>query len=100
MQTFGGSDKSGLANVMNMHTFPVCSVNLVGAVVVLLHRELVKVISEVIGGARVHVPPWINIVGRSLAGMTLSGSSSNLTIHVATIIVVTKVICLESLEAA
>ena len=100
MQTFGRSRKSRIANVMNMHTVPVCSVNLIGDSVVLLHRELVKVIGKMISGAHVHVPAWINIVGASLACTSMSSSSRNLTVHVTAVVVVTKVVSLEMFEAA
>jgi hypothetical protein len=77
-----------MANMMDMHTVSVCRMNLVGAGVVFLHGELIKMIGEVVGGARVHVPPMINIVGCSLASTTaMCGSSCNLTVHVSPIIV-------------
>jgi hypothetical protein len=56
-----------MANMMNMHTSTVCRMNLITAIVVLLHGELVKTVGEVIGRARVHVPPGIYVVGGSLA---------------------------------
>ena len=83
--------------MMNMHTMPVCRMNLVTAVVVLLHRELVELIGEVVGGSGVHVPSRVDIVGGCLA---MGSSRSDLTIHVATVIVNAEVIGFEPFEAS
>jgi hypothetical protein len=88
-----------MANVMNMHTIPIRGVDLIGAGVVLLHRELVEVVCEMVGGAGIHIPPGINIVSSGLATMAMCCSSSDLTVHVATIIIDAKVLGFEPLEA-
>jgi hypothetical protein len=85
-----------MANVMYLHTSPVCSMYLVGAAVVLLHRELVKLMSEVVGGAGIHVPGGVDGVG---ARLSMSSGRSNLAVHIATVVVDTKVILLEAFEA-
>jgi hypothetical protein len=53
-------------------------------VVVVLHRELVQLVDEVVGGVGIHVPPGVDEVR---ACLSMSGCCSNLTVHVLTIIV-------------
>jgi hypothetical protein len=76
---------------------PVCSVHLIIAGVVFLHRELVKVIGEVVGGSGVHVPAGVNGVRACLAR---GSCCSNLALHVPAVVVDAEVVLLEALEAA
>jgi hypothetical protein len=43
-------------NTWNVHTCPVCSMDLIMAGVVIMHSQLVEVPGDMVGGARVHVP--------------------------------------------
>ena len=65
-----------MTNMCNVHTLSVCSLNLILAMVVLLHGELVKVISEVIGSCRVRIPIRINWIrgSRAVGGVVGGGS--------------------------
>jgi hypothetical protein len=51
-----------MANMINMHTMSA-SRDLVITVVVLLHRKLVELVGDVIGGANIYVPSGVNKVG-------------------------------------
>jgi hypothetical protein len=74
-------------------------VNLIIAAVVLLHRELVEVVREMIGGAGVHIPAGVNRV-RARLTVAMSSGSSNLAVHVATIIINAEVVLLKPFKAA
>jgi hypothetical protein len=52
--------KDALANMMNLHTFTVGSVNLVMAMVGLPHGELVEVVGEVVRSSRIGVPAGVD----------------------------------------
>ena len=53
-----------VTNMTNFHTFSVCSVNLIVAVVLVVDGQLVELVGEVIGGASVQIPVGIYSIGR------------------------------------
>jgi hypothetical protein len=76
---------------MNMHTIPIGRMNLIIVVV----RELVEVVSEVVGGVSFHVPSEVNVV---VARLDVC-SNCDLAIDAMTVIVDIKVVGIEPLEA-
>ena len=60
-----------MTNVMDLHTFTTSSVDLVLAVVFLLHGHLLELVGDVVGGTTVDVPVGVDPIGAT-------GSRSNL----------------------
>jgi hypothetical protein len=52
-----------MTNMANAHTFSVCRMDLIAAVVLLLHGELVKLTGDVIGGIGISVPVGVHSIG-------------------------------------
>jgi hypothetical protein len=59
--------KCRIANMNNLHTSSVCRVDLFLPVVLLMHHKLVKLTSDVICGARVGVPRYVNAIALPLS---------------------------------
>src|SRR6266542_1391405 len=49
-----------MTNMRNLQTCTICYVNLILAIVVLMHGEAVQVVGEVVGGTRVEVPVLVS----------------------------------------
>src|SRR4051794_27383408 len=85
-----------MTNMCNAHTFSVCCLDMIMSMIGLLHRELVKIIGEMIRSRRVNIPARIN----STATSRSSREGSHLTLHVTAVVPGTKEGAVKPLEAA
>ena len=88
-----------MTNMCNAHTLTIGGLNMILAVVGLLHGELVEVVGEVISCPRIRILVGVDGVGRSAATMMSHGESSQLSIHVPAVIASAEEVTLEALEA-
>jgi hypothetical protein len=59
----GGNNRS--TNVRNLHTCPISRMNLIGAIIGIVHGELVKFTCNMVGGTGIGVPIVVRTVGGS-----------------------------------
>jgi hypothetical protein len=77
MQVLRGSINDCMTNMTNAHTLPICRMDLITALVLLLHGELVELTGDVVGGAGVAIPIGVHAVGVGHDIGTLFSSSSS-----------------------
>ena len=64
--------------MMNLHTCTTSGMDLVLASIAFLHREPVELGGEVVGGARVGLPPWFDGVGRRVSALVSSSTVADM----------------------
>jgi hypothetical protein len=67
MQGFRGGFNNCMTNMTNAHTLSIGRVNLLTALVLLSHGELVELTGDVVGGVGVTVPIGVHAIGHGVA---------------------------------
>jgi predicted secreted protein len=71
MQIFRGGVTNCMTNMTNAHTLSICHVNLLMALVLLSHGELVELTDDVVGGASVAIPIGVHALRHRISTLFL-----------------------------